>query len=167
MGKILQAGELVEWRRAQKGRVVATNGCFDVLHVGHLRYLTLAKSLGDVLIVGVNGDESVKALKGEGRPINPEGERAELLAGLSVVDYVVIFNEVRATNFLALVKPNIYVKGGDYKPEHLDKEETNTVIQNGGKIKILPLVEGKSTTKLIKMLTQLDKLNKFEVKNNL
>jgi D-glycero-beta-D-manno-heptose 1-phosphate adenylyltransferase len=155
MGRVLQFSELEDWRKNQKGRVVATNGCFDVLHVGHLRFLTLARSLGDVLIVGINGDASVRALKGAGRPINTENDRAEMLAGLSMVDYVVIFPEARASTFLAFARPTLYVKGGDYKPEQLNRDEVDTVTKFGGRIKILPLIVGKSTTGLVEKIEKL------------
>lgn len=153
--KLLKLSELADWRqeqRRQKRIVVATNGCFDILHVGHLRYLSAARGLGDVLVVGVNSDASVCALKGKGRPIHPAEERAELLAGLEAVGAVVIFSEEKATNFLKAVQPNVYVKGGDYRPEDLDSEEVAAVKEFGGKIEILPLVPGKSTTKLVKKI---------------
>src|SRR6188472_1069185 len=107
-----------ELRRAGK-RVVVTNGCFDLLHLGHVRYLQAARTLGDALAVGVNGDASVRALKGKGRPLNDEQARAEVLAALEAVDYAAVFPEERATAFLERVQPAVYVKGGDYEPETL------------------------------------------------
>jgi D-glycero-beta-D-manno-heptose 1-phosphate adenylyltransferase len=133
------------WRYAGK-RVVVTNGCFDLLHVGHLRYLSQAKALGDILWVGVNADESVRSLKGPTRPIHAENERAELLSGLRVVDAVTIFTEKRATRFIERVSPDLYVKGGDYTPESLDPEERAALLGCRAVIRILPLVPGKSTT---------------------
>ncbi len=130
-------------------KIVATNGCFDLLHVGHLRYLTAARALGDFLWVGVNGDASVRALKGPTRPIVNEAERAELLAAWRIVDAVTIFPEVRATHFLSELVPHIYAKGGDYTVESLDAEERTILIANGVEIKILPMVQGKSTSALI------------------
>src|SRR5471032_589008 len=117
--KIVDAKRLAEVAREMKARgqkLVFTNGCFDLLHAGHVRYLTGARALGDALAVGINGDESVLSLKGAGRPINREGDRAEVLAALEPVDYVTIFPEVRTTNLLRLVRPQIYAKGGDYTP---------------------------------------------------
>ena len=104
--------------------MVATNGCFDILHVGHVRYLAAARKLGDVLVVGLNGDNSVCQLKGEGRPVNREQDRAEVLAALESVDYVTIFPELRATNFLRAAQPAIYAKGGDYTRRYAGSRRT-------------------------------------------
>ena len=148
----ISLGQLPLWREEQRRlglRVVATNGCFDILHTGHLRYLQAARTLGDVLIVGVNSDASVHSLKGPSRPLNPEADRAELLSALKPVDCVVIFPETRAVQFLELARPDIYVKGGDYTEDQLDQDEVAAVKKNGGIIRILPLVPGKSTTALI------------------
>ncbi|HSI85834.1 MAG: adenylyltransferase/cytidyltransferase family protein [Candidatus Methylacidiphilales bacterium] len=139
-------------RDSQK-RVVATNGCFDVLHAGHLRYLTSARELGDFLWLGINSDESVRQLKGPLRPVFPAAERAELLLALRVVDAVTIYHEVRATGFLGAASPDIYVKGGDYTPETLDAEERAALIACGAEIKILQLVPGRSTTDTLKKLS--------------
>ncbi len=153
--KILEASALAEisaqLHQANR-RLVVTNGCFDLLHVGHVRYLETARALGDALAVGVNGDTSVQALKGEGRPLNREQDRAEVLAGLAAVDYVVIFPEVRATEFLRQVRPAVYVKGGDYKPETLDADERAALQEVGAEIKIIPFEAGYSTTSLIERL---------------
>src|SRR5213593_4521549 len=127
-------------------KLVATNGCFDLLHVGHVRYLQAARVLGDALAVGLNGDESVRALKGDSRPLNPERDRAEVLAALSSVDYVAIFTEVRATHFLERIRPAIYVKGGDYTPESLNAEEGAVLERIGCEIRIIPFERGYSTT---------------------
>jgi rfaE bifunctional protein nucleotidyltransferase chain/domain len=139
--------------RAQLGalgeRLVFTNGCFDLLHAGHVRYLQAARALGDALAVAVNGDESVRALKGPSRPINPEDDRAEVLAALACVDYVVVFPELRVTELLRSVQPHIYAKGGDYTVESLDAEERAALREAGTEIKILPLVPGRSTTSMI------------------
>ncbi len=131
-------------------KVVATNGCFDVLHVGHLRYLKESKKLGDLLVVGLNSDKSVKALKGESRPINSESDRAELLSALEPVDYVVIFDEIDASNFLKVVKPSIYSKGGDYQAENLP--EYPTALELGTKIVFVDLIPGKSSSNTIDKL---------------
>src|SRR4029450_7691669 len=109
--------------RSAGKKIVATNGCFDLLHVGHVRYLQAARALGDLLVVGLNGDGSVHELKGAGRPITNQTDRAEMLSALAVVDLVTIFPEIRATKFLAAVRPAVYVKGADYTPRTLDEEE--------------------------------------------
>lgn len=138
--------------RQGKRRLVLTNGCFDLLHVGHVRYLEQARRLGDFLAVAVNGDESVRTLKGNGRPINPEADRAEVLAALGAVDFITIFQQERATQVIAAVRPAIYVKGGDYTPESLNSEELAALKKIGAEIKIVPLVPGKSTSELLKRL---------------
>jgi rfaE bifunctional protein nucleotidyltransferase chain/domain len=140
-----------ELRRAGQ-RLVVTNGCFDLLHLGHVRYLQAARALGDALAVGVNGDASVRELKGKGRPLNDERTRAEVLAALRAVDYVAVFSEVRATAFLDRVRPAIYVKGGDYTPESLNPEERAALQYIGAEIRIIPFEEGFSTTGLIKRM---------------
>ncbi|HEX8280168.1 MAG TPA: adenylyltransferase/cytidyltransferase family protein [Chthoniobacterales bacterium] len=133
-------------------RLVVTNGCFDLLHLGHVRYLQAARALGDALAVGVNGDASVRSLKGEGRPLNNERDRAEVLAALRCVDYVAVFAEVRATQFLERVRPAIYVKGGDYTPESLNPEERGALARIGAEIRIIPFEAGYSTTGLIERM---------------
>ncbi len=140
--------------RKQRRKVVATNGCFDLLHVGHLRYLSEARAFGDFLWVGLNGDASVGELKGPGRPLVPEAERAELLAAWRVVDAVTIFPDVRATAFLRSVRPDIYVKGGDYTVESLNPEERAALETCGAKVEIVKLVPGKSTTKLVEKMAE-------------
>ena len=133
-------------------RIVSTNGCFDILHVGHIRILEQAREFGDVLVVGINSDASVRVLKGEKRPINAELDRAEVLAALKSVDYVTIFGEQTPVEFLKLLQPHIHVKGADYKPEQL--EETPIVEQFGGRVQILPLVPNKSTTSVVDRINQ-------------
>lgn len=128
-------------------KTVMTNGCFDILHAGHVRYLKESKKFGDVLIVGLNSDSSVKALKGESRPINSELDRAEVLAGLEAVDYIILFDEISPIKLLDKIKPDVYTKGADYTIETLP--EAKTVLGNGGRIEFIKLVEGKSTTKII------------------
>ena len=155
MGIQLSWEKLPAWREEAKQRgvkVVATNGCFDLLHVGHVRFLQEARAQGDLLVVGVNGDGSVRELKGEGRPVNPEGDRAEVVAGLAGVDAVVIFPEKRATRFLDAVRPDIYVKGGDYRAEQLDQDELAAVKKGGGLVKVLRLTPGRSTTAVLQKL---------------
>jgi rfaE bifunctional protein nucleotidyltransferase chain/domain len=135
--------------RSKSQRVVATNGCFDILHVGHVRYLTAARKLGDVLVVGLNGDDSVRQLKGEGRPVNREQDRAEVLAALESVDYVTIFPENRATNFLRAAAPAVYAKGGDYTADTLDPAERAVLDEFGSRIEIIPFEKGYSTSELL------------------
>ena len=151
-GKVLAAADLAAQRdrlgRAGR-RLVFTNGCFDLLHVGHVRYLQAARALGDALAVGLNADGSVRALKGPGRPLNPADERAEVLAALTCVDFVTIFDETRATRLLSQVRPHVYVKGGDYTLETLDAEERGVLLDAGARIEFVPTVPGRSTTRLV------------------
>jgi len=147
--KLVSWDHLPSWREAlrQRGRkLVVTNGCFDLLHAGHVTYLDAARRLGDMLLIGVNGDEAVRQLKGPTRPINSEADRALVLAALQAVDGVCIFAEKRATRFLAVAQPDIYVKGGDYTLDTLDQEDRRVVEAAGGKIVLIPFVPGKSTT---------------------
>jgi rfaE bifunctional protein nucleotidyltransferase chain/domain len=143
--------------RAAGKRIVATNGCFDLLHVGHIRYLGAARALGDALIVGINGDESVRELKGAGRPVTSENDRAEIVAALAGVDLVTIFPEVRATRFLELAAPDIYVKGGDYNQDTLNAEERQVLQKIGAKIDIVPFEHGYSTSDLLARLNKIKK----------
>ncbi|HGJ67306.1 TPA: D-glycero-beta-D-manno-heptose 1-phosphate adenylyltransferase [bacterium] len=143
---------IIQEAQKQGKKVVTTNGCFDVLHVGHLRYLQSAKELGDILIIAINSDESVRAIKGEKRPLVPQGERAELLAGLECVDYVMIFPELDPKQFLIELRPNIHVKGGDYSLDRVLERETVEAI--GAELRLLPGAEGKSTTNLIETIIE-------------
>lgn len=127
-----------------------TNGCFDLLHVGHVRYLRQARALGDILVVGVNTDASVGAIKGRDRPLATEDERAEVLAALESVDYVVLFAEPTAEHLVEAVRPDVYVKGGDY--QEADLPEAPVVRSYHGKVVLLPLVEGRSTTELLRKI---------------
>lgn len=150
--KIIDLEELsdrCEKLRAAGKKLVATNGCFDLLHVGHVRYLQAARALGDFLAVGLNGDRSVRELKGSGRPITTERDRAEVLAALQCVDLVSIFPQIRATRFLAAVRPAIYVKGGDYSSETLDEEERAVLKEIGTEIRLIRFEAGYSTSGLI------------------
>lgn len=145
----------------QEGKkVVFTNGVFDILHIGHLTYLEEAKSMGDVLVVGVNSDSSVKVNKGDKRPINTEIFRAEMLAGLKSVDFTVIFSEKTPERLLDLLKPDIHVKGGDYRKEELP--ETEIVEKNGGEVEILSFVNNISTTEIINKIIEAYKNNMKE-----
>ncbi len=139
--------EKIEELKKNGKKTVFTNGVFDILHIGHLTYLEEARNLGDVLIVGVNSDASVKVNKGDKRPINSQKNRAEMLSGLKFVDYTVIFDEKTPEKLLDLLKPDIHVKGGDYKKE--DLPETKIVEKNGGEVKILSFVDSFSTTDII------------------
>jgi len=144
-----EVSDRCERLRAVGKNLVATNGCFDLLHVGHVRYLEAARALGDVLVVGLNADHSVHELKGTGRPITTENDRAEVLAALQCVDLVTIFPQVRATRFIAAVRPAIYVKGGDYTCETLDEEERAMLKDIGAEIRLVPFQPGYSTSRLI------------------
>jgi rfaE bifunctional protein nucleotidyltransferase chain/domain len=156
--KIIDWNQLPAWRNALRDagkKLVVTNGCFDLLHLGHVTYLENARNQGDPLLVGVNGDASVGQLKGPGRPVNNQTDRAAVLAALESVDGVCIFQEKRATHFLSHARPDIYVKGGDYTLETLDQEERRAVEQGGGRIKIIPFVPGKSTSSLLEKISRL------------
>ncbi len=131
---------------AQGRRLVFTNGCFDLLHVGHVRYLRKARALGDVLLVAVNGDSSVRALKGPTRPVNSEQDRIEVLAALECVDYLTLFHTERVTALVSEIRPQIYAKGGDYSVQTLDPGEYAALQGVGAEIHLLELVPGKSTT---------------------
>jgi rfaE bifunctional protein nucleotidyltransferase chain/domain len=143
---------LVKNARKKGKKIVTTNGCFDILHVGHVRSLTAAKQLGDVLVVGINSDASVRALKGKSRPIVPERERAEMLAALEPVDAVFVFREKDPKKWLAELKPDIHVKGREHKiNEYIEKD---TVERGGGKLALISLRKGKSTTNIIKKIQE-------------
>jgi len=132
--------------------VVFTNGCFDILHAGHVRYLAGARQLGDCLIVGLNSDSSVRQLKGPNRPVNCQEDRAEVLAGLAAVDYVVVFDETTAENLVAVVQPDVYAKGGDYSIEKLP--EGKIVAAHGGRIVLVPEVPGRSSSNIIEKINR-------------
>jgi rfaE bifunctional protein nucleotidyltransferase chain/domain len=153
MKKILGREELVRERermRREGRQVVFTNGCFDLLHPGHVRYLGQARSLGDALVVALNSDRSVRALKGEGRPILGQGERAEVMAALACVDYVTVFDEETPRELIAALMPDVLVKGGDWPVEQIvGREEVQGA---GGKVLSLPYAEGSSTTDIIERI---------------
>ncbi|MDL2231058.1 D-glycero-beta-D-manno-heptose 1-phosphate adenylyltransferase [Bacteroidales bacterium OttesenSCG-928-L19] len=130
-----------------KKRIVFTNGCFDILHLGHVEYLAKAKDMGDLLIVGLNTDDSVKRLKGPSRPINPENARAHVLVALQFVDYVVLFNEDTPYQLIKAISPDVLVKGGDYIINEI--VGADLVSENGGEVKVIPLTEGFSTSKIV------------------
>jgi D-beta-D-heptose 7-phosphate kinase/D-beta-D-heptose 1-phosphate adenosyltransferase len=139
--------EIINKIKAERKKIVFTNGCFDLLHVGHIRYLSQAKKLGDFLIIGLNSDSSVKELKGEDRPINSFEDRATLLSAIESVDLVIMFEEQTPENLIKNIVPDILVKGGDYNIE--DIVGYQTVIQNGGQVKTLSFYEGYSSTNYI------------------
>jgi D-glycero-beta-D-manno-heptose 1-phosphate adenylyltransferase len=162
--KILTRDELatvVQYRQATGERSVFTNGCFDLLHLGHVRYLQEARALGDFLVLGLNNDEGVRLLKGPGRPLVPESERAEVMAALSCIDYVTIFGEPTAGLLIELLRPAIYVKGADYlnadtqQPDPRRLPEAKVVQTYGGIVRLLPYLPGHSTTALIAAIQQL------------
>lgn len=146
------SGSISKTLQAVGKTVVFTNGCFDILHVGHVRYLAGARQLGDCLIVGLNSDSSVRQLKGPNRPVNCQEDRAEVLAGLTAVDYVVIFDETTAENLIAVVQPDIYAKGGDYTIEKLP--ESKIIAAHGGRIVLVPEVPGRSSSNIIEKINR-------------
>ena len=153
--KILSPDQLAPWRedlRRRAVKVVATNGCFDILHAGHVTYLEAARQQGDLLIVGLNSDASVRQLKGPSRPINSQEDRARVLAALQCVDAVLIFNDLRATTFLSQVQPDVYVKGGDLKVDEIPAEEREAVAAVGGRILVMPHLPDRSTTALLERM---------------
>lgn len=137
----------------QGKKVVFTNGCFDILHVGHVKYLQQARSLGDFLVVGLNSDRSVSGLKGPDRPIQKESDRAEILAALGCVDFVIVFDEETPENLIRRIKPNVLVKGGDWPVEKIVGSQF--VMSLGGEVKSLAFVNGKSTTGLVEKIKKL------------
>ncbi|MBC7421703.1 MAG: D-glycero-beta-D-manno-heptose 1-phosphate adenylyltransferase [Bdellovibrio sp.] len=139
--------ETVEKYRAQNKKIVFTNGCFDLLHIGHVRYLEQAKSLGDLLIVGINTDASVKKLKGPTRPIQNENDRADILAALKSVDHTILFDDETPLELIKKVKPDFLVKGGDWKPEQI--VGSDFVMSYGGQVRSLKFIDGRSTTSMI------------------
>ncbi|MBI5587973.1 MAG: D-glycero-beta-D-manno-heptose 1-phosphate adenylyltransferase [Deltaproteobacteria bacterium] len=154
--KVISLKRLTEELKAKRKRgkkIVFTNGCFDIIHAGHVRYLNKARSLGDILVVGLNSDSSVKAIKGETRPIVPQNERAEVLSALTSVDYIVIFNDPTPVKLIREIKPDILAKGADWAAK--DIVGGGIVRENGGKIARITLVKGRSTTNIIKKILTL------------
>ncbi len=158
LDKVIDWEKLPAWRSALRDagrKLVVTNGCFDLLHRGHVTYLEAARNLGDALLIGLNADASVRALKGPQRPINSEADRAAVIAALQSVEGVCIFAERTAERFLSAAQPDIYVKGGDYTLESINQAERQVVEAAGGRITILPIVPGKSTTALLEKISRL------------
>lgn len=147
-----QIKEVVDAIRKNNESIVVTNGCFDILHVGHVRYLTKTKACADKLIVLMNSDKSVKSIKGEDRPINSENDRAEVLCALSAVDYVILFDEKSPATLIDEIKPDIYTKGGDYTIDTLP--ERDVILKNNIKVKFITFVDGKSTTNIINKINK-------------
>jgi len=145
--------DLIRFKEDHAGeKIVATNGCFDILHAGHVSYLELARELGDILVVGINDDETVRDLKGVGRPINHIEDRVKILSSIRYVDLVVIFHEISASRFLEVIKPDVYVKGGDYSLDDLPECEQAVLEENVLDIQILPELTGRSTTNIIQRI---------------
>ncbi|MDR3612786.1 MAG: D-glycero-beta-D-manno-heptose 1-phosphate adenylyltransferase [Candidatus Obscuribacterales bacterium] len=151
VSELSQLSEKLIELKAQGKKIVSTNGCFDILHVGHVRFLQAARALGDVLVVGLNSDDSVRRLKGPTRPVIGQADRAEILSALACVDYVCIFEEDTPVEFLKSVRPNVHAKGADYKPA--DLAETPVVESLGGQVNIIELVPGKSTTSIVRLIS--------------
>jgi rfaE bifunctional protein nucleotidyltransferase chain/domain len=152
-GSITGVEEIINFRECHAGeKIVATNGCFDILHAGHVSYLELARELGDILVVGVNDDETVRDLKGQGRPINHLEDRVKVLSSIRYVDLVVIFHEISASRFLQAINPGVYVKGGDYSLDDLPECEQRVLEENVSDIQILPELTGRSTTNIIQRI---------------
>jgi D-beta-D-heptose 7-phosphate kinase/D-beta-D-heptose 1-phosphate adenosyltransferase len=156
MEKILSRQKLkeeIDKLRRASGKIVFTNGCFDLLHWGHTRYLREAKKLGDVLVLGLNSDASVRAIKGDKRPLTPERERAEVMASLAAVDFVTIFEEETPLELIEYLQPDILVKGGDWEPGSVVGGDA--VRKRGGRVVIIPLVENSSTTRIIEKILKI------------
>lgn len=152
MGQVVPRSEVSQYLSSlrQNKKIVFTNGCFDLLHIGHVRYLQEARSLGDVLVVGVNSDASVKRLKGPQRPLQREEDRAEILAALACVDFAVIFEEDTPYELIRLINPQVLVKGGDWTPDKI--VGSDLVLAQGGVVRSLHFVDGRSTTKIIQKM---------------
>ena len=161
MGKVISLNQLKSEReklRTENKTVVFTNGCFDLLHPGHTRYMQMARDLGDVLIVALNSDRAVQSLKGNSRPILKENERAEVMGALACVDYVMIFDDISPRETIAALLPDILVKGGDWGVDAIIGREE--VEAGGGKVMSLPFVEGVSTTEIIERILNSNKANR-------
>lgn len=144
---VLELSKVVTQLKDEGKKIVTTNGCFDLLHTGHISYLSEAAAFGDILIIGINSDKIVENLKGAGRPVQKERDRAFIIASLKMVDFTFVFSEPDPREFLKILKPDIHVKGGDYTPEQLPEKEI--VEAHGGKVKIVSFVDGYSTTSIV------------------
>ena len=155
MGQIVNIEDLLPIRKKAKEerkKVIFTNGCFDLLHRGHIEYLQAAKGLGDILIVGLNSDSSVRALKGIERPLNPQEDRAIILANICSVDYVIVFEELTPAKLIDQIIPDILAKGGDYKIEEIIGRQT--VWKNGGEVIVIPEVKGRASRNIIQIIIE-------------
>lgn len=151
---IFQLKKIVNTLKSQNKKIIFTNGCFDILHIGHIRYLKAAKKLGDILIVGLNSDKSVKKIKGKKRPIFSQNIRKEMLSSLEFVDYIIIFDELTPIKLIKEIKPTLQVKGGDYDIDKIP--EKSAVEEGGGKVVIVPYIKGYSTSEIIKKISDLN-----------
>lgn len=149
---------LVEKERKNNKKIVWTNGCFDILHAGHVRYLKQAKEQGDILILGLNSDSSVRKLKGEGRPFQNQDDRAEILSEFPFIDYIMIFDEPNVEKYLKTLKPDVYVKGGDYSIDNIDQNERKIIESYGGKIVLINVGKDSHTSEIIKQMKQNGKV---------
>lgn len=150
--KTFVSRELPKLKKKRK-KIVFTNGCFDIIHAGHVRYLSKARSLGDVLVLGLNSDSSVRSIKGPTRPIVPEGERAEVLSALSCIDYIILFGDPTPLKLIEAIKPDVLAKGADWAAR--DIVGGDVVKKSGGRVARVTLVKGKSTTNVIKRILEL------------
>ena len=148
---------IIQEAKSKNKKIIWTNGCFDILHIGHVRYLDAARALGDLLVVGVNSDSSTRQLKGENRPVLPQAERAAVVAALRSVDFVVIFDELSPKKLLKNLEPDIFAKGGDYTPATINGAEREIVESYGGIVKILPKIDAVSTSSIITRLHNIKK----------
>lgn len=144
--------EMIERHQYWENKIVFTNGCFDIFHAGHVSLLNESKNFGDILIVGMNSDKSVRLLKGEGRPINGEDDRALIISSICVVDHVIIFDEFSVIDLIKFIKPDIITKGGDYTVEQLSEVGGDFMKEIGGEVKLIPITKETSTTKIIKKI---------------
>ena len=151
--------EIIENLKGKNKKIVWTNGCFDLIHEGHIKYLKKAREIGDCLVLGLNSDSSIRQIKGPGRPIRPEKARAEIISSFEFVDYVLIFSEVDATKHLSVLKPDVYVKSGNYTLETIHQGERAVVEGYGGKIVLIPSIDDISTSKIIDRIRNSDKKN--------
>ncbi|MBE7706042.1 MAG: D-glycero-beta-D-manno-heptose 1-phosphate adenylyltransferase [Cyanobacteria bacterium SIG30] len=153
MGEVIKQNQINEvlFKLKEQGKtIVVTNGCFDILHVGHVKYLQKSKSFGDILVVLMNSDSSVKLIKGNDRPINTQDDRAYILCALSCVDYVILFDEKSPVDLLKNIKPDVYTKGADYNLQTLP--EAPIILENGGRVEFIKFEDGKSTTNIIEKI---------------
>lgn len=147
--------EIIKNEKNKGKKIIWTNGCFDILHKGHVKYLKEAKKLGDILIIGLNSDESIKKLKGENRPIQSEGARTEIISSLEFVDYVIVFDKESPAKIISIIKPDIFTKGGDYTAETMNQEERKAIEEYSGEIIFIPIIENESTTNIINRMSDL------------